>query len=232
LINELLYPIYDPGLIGKSFQERACERGSAVELNAAVIRVNHDGRRIRSLVTCSDGVEREVTGESFTNGMPITQLIARLDPSPPDEVLQAANSLSYRDFIVVALILDRDHMLPDNWIYIQSPEVKVGRIQNFKNRSPAVIPDARKTCLGMEYFCTQNDPLWSMRDDALIALATEELLKIGLAEASDVKDGIVIRQHMACPVHATTHKRHLAVLRRYLATFENLQVVRAPSSAA
>ena len=170
----------------------------------------------------ADG-ERRVEADEVANSMPITHLVRRLDPAPPAPVLEAAAGLSYRDFLIVALVVDAPDLFPDNWLYIHSPEVRVGRIQNFKNWSPEMVPDASKTCLGLEYFCTRGDETWEMDGADLIALATRELAQIGLAGGAAVEDGTVIRQPMAYPVYDATYKRHLAVIQDYLSTFENLQ---------
>lgn len=112
-----------------------------------------------------------------------------------------------------------------NWIYIHAPEVRVGRIQNFKNWSPEMVPDPQKTCLGMEYFCSQGDDLWEMADEDLIALATEELAKLGLTKGADVEDGVVIRQLKAYPVYDGEYRQHLDVIQEFLGDFENLQTI-------
>ena len=150
----------------------------------------------------------------------------RLDPLPPEPVIKSARSLSYRDFLIVSLIIDEKHLFPDNWIYIHSPEFKVGRIQNFKNWSPAMVPDASKTCLGMEYFCSEGDSLWELSDTELIDLASQEVVGLGLIDSlSKVEDGVVIRQHKAYPVYDGEYRQHLKVIQDYLQTFENLQTV-------
>ena len=171
------------------------------------------------------GAEERVEGRDFINSMPLPHLIERLDPPPPPEVRRAAAGLAYRDFLIVALVLDRPHLFPDNWIYVHSPEVRVGRIQNFKNWSPAMVPDARRTCIGMEYFCNRGEALWQEPDEALVQMAAAELAHIGLADAGCVRDGAVIRQPMAYPVYDAHYREHLAVIRRYLEGFENLQTV-------
>jgi len=143
-----------------------------------------------------------LTADHYVSSMPITALLRRLDPLPPDFVLEAANKLKYRDFLIVSLIVNQPDLFPDNWLYIHSPEFKVGRIQNFKNWSPAMVPDATKTCLGMEYFCSEGDELWGMRDQELIALASREAIALGLGvQPGDVEDGVVIRQKKAYPVY-------------------------------
>jgi len=133
--------------------------------------------------------------------------------------------LKYRDFLIVPIIINRDDLFPDNWIYIHSPEVKVGRIQNFKNWSAAMVPEAGKTCLGMEYFCSVGDEFWSMSDGDLLALAKREIEALGLAKASEVEDGTVIRQPKAYPVYDRDYRENLEILQHYLASFENLQTV-------
>ncbi|MGB8700049.1 MAG: hypothetical protein WCD18_11590, partial [Thermosynechococcaceae cyanobacterium] len=167
-----------------------------------------------------------ITGDHFISSIPITALVRRLHPPPPEPVLQAAAGLKYRDFLIVALIINQPDLFPDNWIYIHSPEFQVGRIQNFKNWSPAMVPDANKTCLGMEYFCSQGDALWEMSNPALIDLASREIVDLGLLkQASLVEDGVVIRQRKAYPVYDGEYRQHLQVLQDYLQTLENLQTV-------
>src|SRR5262249_50369853 len=142
-----------------------------------------------------------ISGTDYISSMPITELVTRLDPLPPANVLNAAEKLSYRDLLIVALIVDRENLFPDNWIYIHSPEVKVGRIQNFKNWSSDMVPDPNKTCLGMEYFCNRGGAIWTMSDSELVQLAANELASIGLAKKSEVSDGVVLRQPKAYPVY-------------------------------
>jgi protoporphyrinogen oxidase len=126
---------------------------------------------------------------------------------------------------MVALIVNRREIFPDNWIYIHDPTVKMGRIQNFKNWSPQMVADAEKTCLGLEYFCFEGDGLWTMRDEDLIALAKSEIEKVCLVKACEVEDGVVIRVPKAYPVYDQTYKESLKVVRAFLDRLENLQLV-------
>ncbi len=229
LIDTFQYPIEGPGMMWERATEHVERLGGEVRMETEVVRLAHEpdaaGRPTVHTVTVrsAEGEEEEVAVEHVVNSMPITHLVRRLDPAPPAEVLAAADGLSYRDFLIVSLVVDREHLFPDNWIYIHSPEVQVGRIQNFKNWSPAMVPDPAKTCVGMEYFCTRGDGIWTADDADLIDLATRELEHIGLAAAADVEDGTVIRQPMAYPVYDGTYKQNLAVIRDYLETFSNLQ---------
>jgi protoporphyrinogen oxidase len=157
--------------------------------------------------------------------MPITELVAKLDPPPPAEVLQAANDLKYRSFLTVCLIVDEAELFPDNWIYIHEPSVKVGRIQNYKNWSPDMVPDASKSGIGMEYFCNEGDELWSTDDATLIEMGKRELETIGLATADRVSDGCVFRMAKAYPVYDASYGDHLQCIRSFVAGFENLQTI-------
>ncbi len=114
-------------------------------------------------------------------------------------------------------MIDRKEVFPDNWIYIHDPSVKVGRIQNFKNWSPDMVPDESKTCLGLEYFCFEGDGMWTMSDASLIALAKNELETLGMCKAEEVFDGVVVRQQKAYPVYDDVYQQRVTVIREYLA---------------
>lgn len=226
LIKEFDYPVLGPGMMWERFQDLLNLRGCPVHLSAKATKIRRTGSRIQSVEVRQDGETRLVSGEHFISSMPMTTLVRQLDPPAPDHVLEAAGRLSYRDFLIVSLIIDQDHLFPDNWIYIHSSEFQVGRIQNFKNWSPAMVPDPTKTCLGMEYFCNQDDGLWKMSAEDLIDLASTEVVNLGLVEDRDrIQDGVVIRQPKAYPVYDEEYRRHVEVIRDYLSTFENLQTV-------
>jgi protoporphyrinogen oxidase len=167
----------------------------------------------------------EISGEHYLSTIPLAELIACLDPPPPDDVLRAAKSLFYRDLILIGLIVDHPNLFPDQWIYIHSPQVKVSRIQNFKNWSIRMVPDPMKTSLGMEYFCTEGDGLWMRSDSELIELATRELIHLGLTKAGEVKEGVVIRQSKAYPVYDDGYRKHLERIQQFLVGIENLQSI-------
>ncbi|MDB9529338.1 NAD(P)/FAD-dependent oxidoreductase [Oscillatoria sp. CS-180] len=226
LIKEFDYPLLGPGMMWERFQTLLEKKGSPVETETRVVRVNRCGTRIQSIDVQQDGRERSIGGEHFVSSMPVTALVKQLDPPAPEYVLEAARSLNYRDFLIVSLIIDQDHLFPDNWLYIHSPDFKVGRIQNFKNWSPAMVPEPGKTCLGMEYFCSRGDTVWSMPDDELIKLASTEVVNLGLVDSLDrIEDGVVIRQLKAYPVYDAEYRQHLEVIQTFLSTFENLQTV-------
>jgi protoporphyrinogen oxidase len=225
LIDSFHYPRRGPGMMWEQACRLVRQSGSQVLLKATVRRILHSGHRVRALEASIDGRIQVFEGSHFISSMPVRELVCRLDPAAPPEVRAAAESLNYRDFVTVALIIDKEELFPDNWIYIHDPRVKVGRIQNFKNWSPDMLPDPSKTCLGLEYFCFEGDGLWTMSDPELIALAKVELETLGLARPSDVVDGIVVRVPKAYPVYDSSHRAALAVIRNFLAPLTNLQLV-------
>ena len=191
-----------------------------------VTRIVHDGRRVNFLETSGEDGVKSFPGSHFISSMPIRDLVSVLDPPAPEEVRRAADRLRYRDFLIVSLIVNRKEIMPDNWIYIHEPGVQVGRIQNFKNWSPAMVPDPAKTCLGMEYFVFENDILWSSPDDKLIELAKKEIEQLGLARFEEIEDGSVVRMPKAYPMYDSGWIEQVAIIRNYLeASFTNLQLV-------
>ena len=164
LIEEFEYPRLGPGLMWRTLTEGIERYNGRVRLSSDVVKIIRDGRRIESVMVANNGAQETISGESFISSMPVTEFINKLHPEPPEEVLTAATKLKYRDFLTVCLIVNKPHLFPDNWIYIHDPTVRVGRIQNFKNWSPEMVPDQEKTSLGLEYFCSEGDELWTMSD--------------------------------------------------------------------
>jgi hypothetical protein len=157
--------------------------------------------------------------------MPLGELIQKCEPAVPVEVLEGARNLKHRDFLTVALIVDKPNLFQDNWIYVHDPDVKVGRIQNYKNWSPHMVPSLDKTCLGLEYFCSVGDEIWTMSEQALIELGKKELEMLGLLDSSEVEDGIVVRMPKAYPVYDTTFRQSVQIISEFLGQIGNLQVV-------
>ncbi len=169
---------------GKWLATGFAPRAGSVQLDRRVVEVEHDGRVVTSFLTRDhEGRQTRYQGRHFLSTLPIRDLIRAMKPSAPAEVIHAAESLKYRDFLTVVLIVDRAETFPDNWIYIHEPQVRVGRIQNFKNWSPDLVPDPSKTSLGLEYFCFEGDDLWTMSDADLLALGRREIDSIGLVSA-------------------------------------------------
>jgi protoporphyrinogen oxidase len=225
LIDEFEYPRQGPGMMWDAFGERIRDGGSRIDLRSTVVALAHGGGRIVSLDVEREGFRTAQPVSYVISTMPTRTLISALTPGAPPDVAAAAGRLRYRDFLTVALVLDEADVFPDNWIYVHDPGVKVGRIQNFKNWSPDMVPNASRTCLGLEYFCFEHDGLWDMADRDLVALAAGELEALGLARRDRVVDGVVVRVPKAYPVYDATYRDALGVVRSYLRLFDNLQVI-------
>ena len=225
LINEFQYPRYGPGQMWEMATARIREMGGEVlmrhEVNALETR---DGRVVAVRARTPVGVRR-IEGNHFISTMPLRTLVRSLDPQPPAEIRTAGEGLSYRDFLTVALIIEQDNLFPDNWIYIHTPGVKVGRIQNFNNWSRAMVPDAGRTCLGLEYFCFEGDGLWTSPDADLVELAKTELAQLDLCDPSKVVDGTVVRMAKAYPVYDSVYAGHLATVRTCIDDLANFHTV-------
>jgi protoporphyrinogen oxidase len=225
LIDSFQYPRLGPGQMWEMTRDRIRQNSSLVVNDRRVVRVEHDGSSVKAFVAIdADSREHAYRGRHYLSTLPIRDLIRALDPSPLPAVIEAANMLKYRDFLTVVLIVDQPETFPDNWIYIHEPQVKLGRVQNFKNWSPDLVPDPGKSSLGLEYFGFEGDDLWTMPDDLLIALGRKEIDAIGLVKADKVVDGCVVRMPKAYPVYDEAYQSHLAVIRRWLKTLDNLHL--------
>jgi len=225
LINSFHYPKMGPGMMWEKVREIVEEGLCRVHMNSGIEKIYWHNDAVLAVETCNGGTTTRISGTDFISSMPIRELIAKLEPLPPSEILKAGDKLNYRDFITVSLIIDKKTIFEDNWIYIHDPNVKVGRIQNFKNWSPYMVPDPEKTSLGMEYFCFENDEFWSMSNENLVDLAKNELEKLGFAKKSEIIDGTVVRMPKAYPVYDEQYKAALEQIKEFLGKISNLQLV-------
>lgn len=226
LIEQFYYPRLGPGMMWEAVAKRVERAGGQLVYNSPVTRIETDGAHaVKAVVVSSAGRESMVVGSHFIASMPITDLVRAMTPQPPADVLHAAEQLRYRDFLTVCLIIRRKDIFKDNWIYIHEPAVLVGRIQNYGNWSPEMVPDPEKTSLGLEYFCNKGDDVWCSSDSDLIQRAGRELEVLRLASAADVVDGCVFRVEKSYPVYDSDYRQYLAVLRQYVERFSNLQMV-------
>jgi protoporphyrinogen oxidase len=222
LIRKFEYPRLGPGMMWEKFVSRIEAAGGEVAMNSYVSKIYHKDRHV-TMVEQEDGTK--IVPEQFISSMPLRTLLQQLSPRPPEAVMKAAAGLKYRDFLVVALFVNQKDVFPDNWIYIHCPEVGVGRVQNFKNWSVEMVPDPDQTCLGMEYFCHENDGLWDTSDEDLIKLATVEAEQIGLLKESDVFGGKVIRQPKAYPVYDESYRENVDIIAEYVRGWDNMQTI-------
>jgi protoporphyrinogen oxidase len=222
LISQFQYPRYGPGQMWERMTERIEDLGGEVLLNTPATRLEtaYDGEVIA--VHTPDEV---IEPRSVISSLPLRATVGIVEPQAPAEVRKAAQGLRYRDFLTVALVLDGEDLFPDNWIYIHEERVHVGRIQNYRSWSPWMVPDPDTACIGLEYFCFRGDELWSMSDDDLVALATDELHELGLASPDKVRRGYVVRVPLAYPMYDADYAERVEDIKAWLGTLTNLQQV-------
>jgi protoporphyrinogen oxidase/predicted dehydrogenase len=222
LIEEFRYPRLGPGQMWEAFAERAEELGIEVELNRRCVAVKHSGGHVESVSVRQNGNVYEHAVDSVVSSIPLSDLVLSLDPPAPPAVQAAARELRYRDLVLVALMTTEEAPFPDNWIYLHDPETRAGRVQNYGAWSSDMVqPDT--TCLGVEYFCFQGDDVWEMSDEKAVQLATKELSRIGLIDATKVVDGVKVLVPRAYPVYDSKFEESVETIRTYLEGFENLQ---------
>ena len=217
LIESFRYPKLGPGQMWEAAADQVQEFGGRVLLGMDVNQLVFDSETGYWQVVAADqdGQQHRFDCDHVISSAAIAELGDYLDPPPPEPVLSAAHALRYRDFLTVALIVRDVDCFDDNWIYIHDSSVKVGRIQNFKSWSPHLVPDPELNCLGLEYFCFSGDGLWDSDDDALIRLADEELIQLGLVTPGHVVDGTVIRQPRAYPVYDENYEDRISLFREW-----------------
>jgi protoporphyrinogen oxidase len=226
LIEQFRYPRLGPGMMWEQFESSLRERGVETIFDRRIEKIWHRQGRVECVsARSSTGEMIKLPADQFISSMPLRSLIEGLDPAPPNEVLRAAAGLRYRDFITIVLIVNRECVFPDNWIYIHTPDVKMGRIQNYKNWSPDMVPDISKTSLGLEYFVSEHDEMWSWPDEKLVELGTRECVKLGFIETGEVQEGTVVRMKKAYPIYDQARTGNVAILQDYLSGLENLQAI-------
>jgi protoporphyrinogen oxidase len=236
LIEQFLYPKYGPGQMWDEVARHVKEKGGEIWTGYQFKRIVTDGWQVRALQAIDSATGRTDTfrGKYFFSTAPVRELMRSFDVAPPQNVLEVSDGLVYRDFITVGLLvrglLINDDTprgkkpISDNWIYIQEPDVLLGRLQIFNNWSPFMVADPANVWLGLEYFCNESDEIWKLSDERMIALAIQELNKIGIIDANEVLDSTVLRMEKAYPAYYGTYGR-FAQIREYVDRFENLFLI-------
>ena len=227
LIEQFHYPKYGPGFLWEEVAQRIVAAGGIIQLEKKITGIKSSGGSITGvIVEDKNGVKQELVVDALFSSMPVKELIQML-PDVPINLRQIAAGLPYRDFITVGVLLQKDKTenLPDNWIYVQEPNLKMGRIQIFNNWSPYMVASEDTLWVGLEYFCQENDSLWNMSDEAMKRLAVDELNSIGIIRnSSAVLDGAVLRVKKAYPAYFGTYAQ-FDQLQEYLLNFSNLYAI-------
>lgn len=228
LIDRFQYPKFGPGQMWDAFADDITARGGEILTGVQVTGIRLEGDRVSSVVArnVSTGEETVIGADHVVSTMPVRDLVAALDPPAPPAVREVAAGLRYRDFLTVGLLVRKLPLpVPDQWIYIQEPEVRLGRLQIFNNWSPYLVATEGTVWLGLEYFCAEGDDLWSRPDDAMKASAAAELRRIGfLDDGEDVLDAVVIREKKAYPAYFGSYDR-FDVVRGFVDGISNLYLV-------
>jgi len=238
LIEQFMYPKLGPGQMWETVASIIREKGGIIITNAKVNSVNVQNNAIQSVsyINTLNGNTHSVSGNYFFSTMPVKELIAAMGNIVPINIQNISNGLQYRDFITVGLLLNKlsiantsnstlhNNLVPDNWIYIQEREVKIGRLQIFNNWSPYLVADPSKVWIGLEYFCNEGDALWQMDDKTFIQFAIDELHSIGIIDKQDVMDSTLIRMPKTYPAYFGTYHQ-FNVIRQFTDSFTNLFLI-------
>lgn len=235
LIEKFLYPKYGPGQLWEEVAKRIQETKGEVHLNAGVNKLFTEGNRITAVEIChqTTGQTERIEGNYFFSTMPVRELIRALQADIPDNIREISEGLIYRDFITVGLLVEKlaikdkdkiQRLIKDNWIYVQEPDVLLGRIQIFNNWSPYLVKDNSKVWLGLEYFCYDTDELWLMSEQQMTDFAIGELSKIGFITKDDILDSTVVKVPKTYPAYFGTYGE-FDQIKDYVDTFENLYLI-------
>ncbi len=236
LIEQFLYPKFGPGQMWDEVARHIVEMGGEIRTGYRFERMITDGWQVRALEATDSATGRTETfqGDYFFSTAPVQELVKSFDVAPPQNVLDVSDGLVYRDFITVGLLVrslrindqtpQGQKLISDNWIYIQEPDVLLGRLQVFNNWSPFMVADPAKVWLGLEYFCNQSDEIWNLSDERMVALASQELSKIGIIDATEVLDSTVLRMEKTYPAYFGTYDR-FAEIREHVDRYENLFLI-------
>jgi protoporphyrinogen oxidase len=232
LIEKFLYPKFGPGQLWEHAADLVRKSGGEIHFGINIDRINVEGNKVVSVEGANESGERATyAGDYFFSTMPVRDLIRAVSAEVPKEVAEVSEGLMYRDFITVGLLAkklavaeDDGSPLKDNWIYIQEPDVMVGRLQIFNNWSPWLVDNPDKVWIGLEYFCNDTDALWKLSDEEMAEFAIAEAAKIGILKAEDVEDSHVVRVPKTYPAYFGSYNR-FDIIRNYTDRFENLFLV-------
>src|SRR6202789_1486113 len=232
LIERFLYPKLGPGQLWEHVAEKVVAMGGEIHMGWKVVGIETEGKRVMAVEVVNEAGEmRRFEGDYFLSTMPMRELVEAMEAPGPENVREGSGGLQYRDFITVGLLADRlkvkepdGGLLKDTWIYVQEPDVILGRLQIFNNWSPYLVADPTKVWIGLEYFCYDTDDLWKMPDEELKKFAIAEVAKIGIVNAEDVSDAHVVRVPKTYPAYFGTYDR-FDELREFTDGFENLFLV-------
>ena len=222
LIDEFIYPPFGIGQIPDNLSMEI-SRNNQVITGTKIDRVCHSGSEITNIITNKSGLSACVEGSEFISSIPITNLVKMLDPAPPEDILEAASKLKYRDIVIVTIMLDRERVTDLTWMYLPEQSMPFGRIHEPKNWSPHMAPKD-KTHIVAEYFCFKGDNIWNSSDEELASITVTQLEKLGFIKKHEVIDRCIVRTPKAYPLFEVGYSKYYAKILRYLENFRNLHI--------
>jgi len=238
LIGQFMYPKHGPGQLWEEVAKIIIENGGEIHNEKKVIGIQNNESELNAIKVLDEftGEVKKIEGDYFLSTMPVKDLINSFEEDLPLDVSEVAHGLMYRDFITVGLLLNElkiknetkqstvNDLIPDNWIYVQERDVKIGRLQIFNNWSPYLVKDDSKVWIGLEYFCNEGDNMWNMSDKNFIDFAIEELQKIDIINTEEVIDSVIIRVEKTYPAYFGTYNR-FETIKNFTDSFENLFLI-------
>ena len=221
-IEEFNYPKQGPGELWERVAGIIKEQGGQILMGRDVSRLHLEGKRIVACEAEHEGKTEHYQADWFLSTMPYNELAKNIYPNLSESVLNAADQLKYRDFVTVALVIDKPFISKDTWVYTHDEGLKPIRFQNFRNWSPYMVPNEHQTVIGLEYTCTFGDDFWSMSDEDLLEQGIHDFLHLGFAQREDISDGSVVKLRNVYPVYQVGYQDHVQTIRQSIDPITNL----------
>jgi protoporphyrinogen oxidase len=226
LIDEFMYPKYGFGRFSERMADKITESGNEVRLGAGVEKVHREGNRVVAVTVGTEHGPERIEAENFISSIPLTVLVKIMEPAAPAEVLEAADSLTFRNVITVNLMIKKRQVTPDTWLYVHDRNILFGRFHEPKNWSPFMVPSDEYTSLVIEYFCSFGDHIWSMSEEELVEQSVKHLVEdMKFLKREEVLGGFIVRAPRAYPSYVIGYDKPLELIKDFIDQFENLQII-------
>ena len=226
LIDEFMYPKYGFGRFSERMADRIRELGNEIRLSAGVEKVHREGNRVTAVTVATENGPERMEADQFISSIPLTVLAKIMDPPAPADVLEAADSLVFRNVVTVNIMLKRRQVTPDTWLYVHDRNILFGRFHEPKNWSPAMVPSDEYTSLVVEYFCSFGDEIWNMSEEEFVEKTVDHLVNdLKFIDESEVLGGFIVRAPRAYPSYVIGYEKSLEKVKDFINQFENLQII-------
>ena len=222
LADQFIYPPLGIGQISERLRD-AIEQQNRVLTKTTVTQINHEDFFIKNVIVKNENQICKLEGREFVSSIPLTNLIKMIRPSAPEDIIRAASRLKFRNVVTVTIMLNRDRVTENTWIYFPEKEIPFGRIHEPVNWSPHAAPKG-KTHLVLEYFCSNGDKLWGLSDDQFVSMSLDNLEELDFTHKNEVIDSCVVRVPNAYPLFELDYRKHYLKVLKYLESFKNLRI--------